>query len=68
MSAVSTLQHLLARQKSAMDAVRTLWERRADAASGKHYNLLFSHTTRRPHNALAYFLNAVQTPFGVTGA
>jgi len=29
--AVSTLQQFLARRKSAMDAVKALWERRVDA-------------------------------------
>jgi len=29
--AVTTLQQLLARRRSVMDAVKTLWERRVDA-------------------------------------
>jgi len=60
--AVNTLQQLLARRRSIMDAIKTLLERSDDAVgTGVHditdkYDIL-----RRPHSALTGFQNAVQT-------
>ena len=56
MRAVNTLQQLLARRKSVMDAIKTLWERRADAE--RTLADMFSERCT----------NAMRSPFGVTGA
>jgi len=68
--AVNTLQQLLARRTSVMDATQTLYERRVDAVGTLWGHCvyaisgncdIFRSILRRPQSALTGFQNAVQT-------
>jgi len=67
--AVNTLQQLLARRRSVMDAIKTLLERSDDAVGTGVHDITDKYVIlRRPHSALTGFQKAVASPFGVTGA
>jgi len=72
--AVNTLQQLLARRRSVMDAIRTLCERRVDAVGtlrGRFVHAItgkfdvFRRISRRPHSALTGFQNATYKRCGI---
>jgi len=42
MRAVNTLQQLLARRRSVMDPLKTLWERRVDATYGRCEDVVYT--------------------------
>jgi len=69
--AVNTLLQMLARRRSVMGALKTLWERRVDAEGllwGRCVKRCFAATPQRADRFLERCTNDVASPFGVTGA